>query len=321
MKDTKKKTNVITSQQWYTDFGRFVQLKGLLPRSQEVYLNWMRQLDRHYPRRPTPELRPEEVLDFLYHLQVDRKLKSSTLNQAVCALRNFYRDHLGHDWDIWKKIRIRREEPLPHVLSREEVATLLGTFRQGRFRAVFTTIYHCGLRLGEATHIAPRDIDGKRLVIRIRGKGGKPREVPITPALYERLRGFWAAHRNPAWLFPGLGRTWKSSQMTKAEALGACPNPMSNASVQAAMKVAIAESGLRRTHEKICTHTLRHSYATHLLDAGASVRQVSAYLGHSSLKQTMVYLHLTEISEAKARQALHTLPGLTTPASSATRRR
>lgn len=269
----------------------------------------MRQLERHYPARSTPGLRPDEVLDFLHHLQVDRKLKASTLNQALCALRNFYRDHLGHDWDIWKKIRIRREEPLPHVLSREEVAKLLGILREGRFRALFTTIYQCGLRLGEATHIKPRDIDGKRLVIRIKGKGGKPREVPITPELHARLRRFWAAHRNREWLFPGLGRTWKSSQMTKAEALGACPNPMSNASVQAAMKVAVAESGLLRRHEKICTHTLRHSYATHLLDGGASVRQVSAYLGHSSLKQTMVYLHLTEISEARARQALKTLAG------------
>ena len=197
------------------------------------------------------------------------------------------------------------------MLTRDEVALLLSTFHQGRFRAFFTVVYHCGLRLSEATHIKPKHIDGKRLVIRVmNAKGGKTREVPITPKLLVRLRRFWKAHGNREWLFPGLTRRWKSSQMTKAEAMGMCQQPMSAASAQQTMKVAVAQSGLLKTHEKISTHTLRHSYATHLLDAGASVRQVSAYLGHSSLKQTMVYLHLTEISEEKAREALKTLPGL-----------
>jgi integrase len=276
-----------------------------------VYLNWARQIDRHYPDETTTGLKAGQVLDFLLHLQADRKLAPSTLNQAVAALRNLYRDHLGRKWDIWAKIKIRRVEALPHVLAREEVARLLSTFRQGRFRAYFTVVYHCGLRLGEATHIKPKHIDGKRLVLRVENaKGGKPREVPVTPELLARLRRFWKAHGNREWLFPGLTRRWKSSQMTRAEAMGICTQPMSAASVQQAMKVAVAESGLLRTHEKISTHTLRHSYATHLLDAGASVRGVSAYLGHSTLKQTMVYLHLTEIGEEKARQALYTLPGL-----------
>lgn len=234
----------------------------------------------------------------MLHLQVERQLAPSTVNQAVSGLRNFYRDHLGKDWDIWKKIKIRRVEPLPHVLTREEVALLLGCFREARFRAFFTVIYHCGLRLSECTHIRPKDIDGKMLLLRVtNAKGGKQRDVPVTPELLARLRPFWKAHGNPDWLFPGVTRRWKSSEMTKAEAMGACPKPMSSASAQQAMKVALAESGLLRKHAKISTHTLRHSYATHLLDAGASVRQVSAYLGHSSLKQTMVYLHLTEISE------------------------
>jgi integrase/recombinase XerD len=306
-----KKNTKVTSTLWYRKFQQFVQLKGLADRSQDVYLNWARQIDRHFPGEITTRLKADQVLDFLLHLQVDRKLAGSTVNQAVAALRNLYRDHLDHDWNIWNKIKIRRVEPLPHVLTRQEVALLLSTFRQSRFRAFFTVIYHCGLRLSEASHIKPKHIDGSRLVIRIaNGKGGKSREVPITPELLRRLRRFWKAHRNPEWLFPGLTRRWKSSQMTKAEAMGACPHPMSSATVQQAMKVAVAETGLLRTHEKISSHTLRHSYATHLLDAGASVRQVSAYLGHSSLKQTMVYLHLTEISDGKAREALYTLPGL-----------
>ena len=115
------------------------------------------------------------------------------LNQAVAALRNLYRDHLGRDWDIWKKIKILRVEPLPHVLTSEEVAQLLSTFRKGRFRAFFTVIYHCGLRLSEARHIKPKHIDSNRLIIRIvNGKGGKSREP------CRRLRAVqsgWSAHR------------------------------------------------------------------------------------------------------------------------------
>jgi integrase/recombinase XerD len=228
----------------------------------------------------------------------------------VSGLRHLYNGHLERGWDIWKKIKILREEPLPHVLTRDEIARLLGTFRDARFRAFFTTVYHTGMRLGEATHLRPKHINGERLVILIpKAKNRKAREVPITPELLQRLRRFWCAHRNPDWVFPGLTRRWKSSQMTRAEALGASKQPVSNASVWAAIKVGAAESGLSKKHAKICTHTLRHSYATHLLDAGVSPRQVAAYLGHSSLKQTMVYLHLTELSEERGRAALYTLAG------------
>jgi integrase/recombinase XerD len=241
---------------------------------------------------------------------VGRKLKGSTVNQAVCGLRHLYNGHLERGWDIWKKIKIQREEPLPHFLARPEVDLLLATFRDARFRAFFTTVYHTGMRLGEATHLKPKHINGERHTILIpKSKNKKAREVPVTPELLLRLRRFWCAHRNPDWIFPGLSRRWKSSRMSKAEALGACRKPVSNASVQAAIKVAAAECGLSRKHDQVSTHTLRHSYATHILDAGVSVRQVAAYLGHSSLKQTMVYLHLTEISEEKARAALYTLAG------------
>ena len=190
------------------------------------------------------------------------------------------------------------------------MALLLCTFRDGRYRAYFTLVYQCGLRMSEALLITPKHIDGKRLVIRIvNGKGGKQREVPISLTLYQRLRKFWSWHRNPEWLFPGPGRGWKSSGTTLREALHTSRHAMTKASVWTAIKVAKAECGLERKHEKLCIHTLRHSYATHMLEAGASVRQVAAYLGHSSLKPVMVYLHLTEVSETKARDALRTLAG------------
>lgn len=280
-----------------------------MARSQRSYMGWVEQLARHYPEAHVPDLDKEQVLDFLIHLQQERKLKSSTVNQAVCALRTLYRDHLKRRWRIWKDIKIKREEPLPHVLTREEVELLLRTFHDPRYRAFFTVVYQCGLRLREAIKIKPQHIDSKRLVIRVDGKGGKQREVPISANLLARLRRFWAWHRNPHWLFPGVGRGWKDSGVTLQDAMHRCEHSMTEASVWAAMKVAKVACGLDRTHERVTTHTLRHSYATHMLEAGTSVRQVAAYLGHSTLKQMMVYLHLTEVSEAQARVALDTLAG------------
>lgn len=233
------------------------------------------------------------------------------MNQSVCALRTLYRDHLDKPWRIWSEIKIKRVDPLPHVLIRGEVAKLLGTFRDGRYRAYFTLVYQCGLRMSEALNIRPKDIDSRRNVLRIiHTKGGKVREVPLSPALIDRLRTFWKWHRNPDWLFPACGRGWKSSGGTLSQALHNSKKPMSASSVQAAMRVAKYECGLMKHHEKVCIHTLRHSYATHMLEAGTSVRQVAAYLGHTTLKPTMVYLHLTEVSEEKARAALATLPGV-----------
>lgn len=262
----------------------------------------------HFPDEELPTLAPERVLDFLVDLQNERKLAPATLNQAVCGLRTLYRDHLGLDWDIWKKIHIKRDEPLPHVLTRGEVGLFLGTFRDNRYRAFCTVVYQCGLRLSEALAIKPHHINGERLVILIpKSKNHKAREVPITPKLLIRLRKFYRYHKNPEWLFPGVGRGWNCSGVTLSQAMHRCPQSMNKSAVWNAIKLAAAESGLSKKHDHISTHTLRHSYGTHMLEGGASVRQVAAYLGHSTLKEVMRYLHLTEISESKGRDALETL--------------
>jgi site-specific recombinase XerD len=304
-KNTKKR---LASAEWYQDFTRFVQLKGLAERSRQTYYGWIHQLADHYPKDDLSKLAPERVLDFLIHLQDERKLRPSTVNQAVCALRTLYRDHLGISWDIWKKIHIKRDEPLPEVLTRMEVHRLLRTFREVRFRAYCTLVYQCGLRLNEAIRIKPTDVKGERLVILIRKtKVHKAREVPITPRMLRRLRKFWAYHRNEQWLFPGVGRGWKGSGLTIQEAMQRSEKPMSEASIWQAMKVAVAECGLSRSHEHISTHTLRHSFATHMLEGGISILQLARYLGHSAIKNTIRYLHVTEISEQKGRDALDTL--------------
>lgn len=272
------------------------------------YLRWLRQLSAHFPERALPDLGSRDVLDFLIHLQQDRKLAGATVNQALCAIRNFYRDHLDRRWKIWSEVKISRAESLPSVLTRKEVNLLLETFHDGFYRAFFTLAYQCGMRVSEAANLRPNDIISSRMVIRIRkGKGAKAREVPISPELLQRLRRFWRSHKNPDWLFPGAGRGWKASGVSRRKMLHDSKKPVGNNTIWNAMKAARIECGLFKKYPTLCVHTLRHSYATHLLEAGVSLVQISALLGHASLKPTLVYLHLTEVSEEKAREALHTL--------------
>jgi len=198
----KNTSSVITSLKWYQDFARFVELQALAPRTRLSYLAWVRQLHAAFPRRHITKLKESEVLDFLIALRHERGLKDSTINQALCALRSLFRDHLGRDWEGWKSIKIRREEPLPNVLSREEVARFLASVREGRF---------------------------------------------------------WKAHRNPEWMFPATGRGWKSAGRTLGQAMGRSERPMSDASVQAAMRATVISLGWDKRHGRrhVTCHTLR----------------------------------------------------------------
>src|SRR5437762_7265536 len=194
----------------YSDYVVFVQSKSLRGRSKAEYLRQVRKLAERHPERSLKQISERMVFDHLIYLRDEQKLRPSTLNQAVVALRLFYRDYLGREWQLWEQFEIRRDQPLPVVLSRAEVRALLQAVREKRFKAVLALIYHCGLRVGEAVRLRPRDIDSGRGVLRvIDGKGGRNREVPIAQKMIERLRRYWCFHRNPAWLFPAVGRGWR----------------------------------------------------------------------------------------------------------------
>lgn len=284
----------------YQDYVVFVESKALRGRSKAEYLRQVRKLAGHYPERSLKQITERMVFDYLIHLRDKEKLRPSTLNQALVALRMCYRDFLGRDWQLFKQFEIRRDRPLPVVLTRDEVRRLLVSVRQNRFKAVLALIYHCGLRVGEAVRIRPCDIDAGRGVLRvIDGKGGKNREVPIAPQMITRLRRYWKFHGNRRWLFPAVGRGWRERSRTLAAAMATAREPMSISSVQAALRVVLAASHLKKN---ATCHSLRHSFATHLLEDGVSIRQVSTYLGHGSLASTLVYLHVTEISESKGRE-------------------
>lgn len=315
----KNKTKTSDPIAHHDDFRRFVQLKSLQPRTQQSYAHWLRQLEIHYQTGTAPEYTEEEVLDFLQHLQVERELRPATLNQAVVALRCFYRDMLGLQWECWKQIKIKHDERLPEILTRPQVAEWLGAFREPRFGTFAALVYHTGLRLNEARQIQIPDLRRKpgHLFVRC-GKGGKERFVPLSEPMLEQLRQWWKVHRNPTWLFPATGRGWKRSHATPEQAMGVASSPMSESSIQSALKMALAATTIPI---RASCHTLRHCYATHLLEEGVSVRQLSAYLGHASLKPTLVYLHLTEISEARTQDVLERLHAevIAAPATQTTR--
>jgi integrase len=196
---------------------------------------------------------------------------------------------------------------LPIVLSRVEVKSLLAAVREPRFRACLGLMYHCGLRVGEAVRIRVKDILGREQPPRLlvsHGKGGKQRYVPITPAMIEELRVWWRTHQNPTLLFPTPGRGWADRTFTLSQSMHLNTGPMSESCVQSAYRMARAASGI---NPGSTTHTLRHSYATHLLEEGVSLRQISTYLGHESLDTTVLYTHLTNVSEARTQVALNIL--------------
>ena len=230
------------------------------------------------------------------------------MKAAKFSLRAFFLDHLKRTgWTVFGDIRIAEPQVLPIVLSRSEVQAVLAAVREPRFRAVLRLMYHCGLRVGEAVRIEVCDVRGKHSppCLHVRnGKGGKDRYVPLAPAMVEELRAWYRTHRNPTFLFPSPGRGWADRTFSLSQVMGQSSTPMSVSSVQMAFKLARAQSGINAS---ATSHTLRHSYATHLLEEGVSLLQISQYLGHESIETTVLYTHLTALSEAKAQAALAAL--------------
>lgn len=284
-------------------FRDFVALRDYAPNTKDEYVRYVRVAARHFDADPAT-LTEAQLRDFFLHVRQSGRYGPVSLNALKCSLRLFFRDHLrvGAEWRVFSDLRIQRTESLPVVLGQEEVARILGSLREPRFRTCLTLIYHCGLRVGEAVALEVTDIQSARGVLHIRGaKGRKERLVPIAPAMIEQLRAFWRTHRNPRWLFPSPGRNWRFDSQQLGTRLKEAPGHLSIGAVQHAFRLARAQAGLRT---EACVHTLRHCFATHLLEAGVSLRHISEYLGHNSLDTTAVYLHLTAPNEARAREAL-----------------
>src|SRR5215472_1087619 len=275
-----------------------LQLAGLSERTQEAYVRAVRQLADHF-HTPPDRLSEQQLRDYFLHLKNDRLFASASLGVAYSGIKFFYSQTLPRDWPTLKRLRVPREKRLPDVLSVDEVRRLIAAVRTPHNRTYFWTVYSLGLRLGEGLHLQVGDIDSARMMVHVhRGKGAKDRYVPLPSRTLKALREYWGTHRHPTWLFPATGRD--HSQAAHAD------GPMERSSVQGALRRVVRELGLRKA---VSIHTLRHSYATHLLEAGVNIRLIQQYLGHSSLQTTMVYLHLTTVSHEQARARIEELMG------------
>lgn len=264
-----------------------MQLRGFAIRTQEAYLSAVRQLAKHYRKAPD-QINEEELRQYFLFLKNEKHAARNTCTIALCGIKFFFQHTLGREWKTFEFLRPPKEKKLPVVLSAAEVGRVLACIHRQRYRVCLTTIYACGLRLLEGVRLQVQAIDGERQLLHIcQGKGGKDRYVPLASACLKMLRQHWLTHRNPLWLFP--------SPFEDAN------QPMNESGVQRAFSAAARQSGI---HKKATVHTLRHSYATHLLEAGVNLRIIQSYLGHASPATTAIYTHLTSITETQTRHTI-----------------
>ncbi len=244
-------------------------------RTEKTYITAVARFARHFGRSPELIGR-EEINEYQIWLRDQQHVSASLLNQTICALKFLYKEVLGRTDAVERTVYARRELRLPVVLSPEETIAFLRAIPKGRYQVLMTTIYSAGLRLSEALHLRGHDIDSARMVIRIReGKGKKDRYVPLSPILLELLRDHWRREHLRDLLFPA------EKDPTR---------PIAPSTVQRYLQRIAERCGVRK---KVTAKTLRHSYATHLIEQGTSTRVVQVLLGHSSVHTTETYTHVS----------------------------
>lgn len=252
-----------------------LKLAGYAKRTQESYLSVVVNLSKYYNRSPD-QLTEEELRTFFLSLKT-RQLSDSTFKQYATGIKFFYEKTLSRQWTLFDLVRPAKSRKLPFALSHEEVKKLLTLVRVEDCRMAVTLIYSCGLRLNECIFLRIRDIDGNRKRLRvIQGKGKRDREIPIPERTLELLRYYWSQHRPSDYLFPSPLLPDK---------------PMHATRLQRVFKTVVRDSGT--AHQQTSIHTLRHSYATHLLENGINLKQLMELLGHRSISTTLRYTHLT----------------------------
>jgi integrase len=281
---------------YYQKSMRALQLAGMSQRTQECYTRSVRMLVDFYGK--APDLIEElQLQDYFLHRKNVDKWSPATMRICYSGIKFFFVNVLKRDWHTLQLIHAQRERRLPTVLSVKEVHDILNTVNTPQNEAYLTTVYSCGLRLQEGLNLQVSDIDSERMRIHVhRGKGAKDRYVPLPESTLDILRNYWKLHRNPVWIFPRLGRSGKEAPSATI--------PMNKSSVQGALRRVLKQLKFKK---RITTHTLRHSYATHLLEAGVNIRRIQQYLGHSSLNSTMIYLHLTTQGHQNAYRIINDL--------------
>jgi integrase len=251
-------------------------------------------LSEFYGRSPEL-LCPEDIRQYCIHLKSHKKVARQTSTQAICAIKLFWEKTLRRAWPHeLELVRANPQFKLPVVLSASEVRKILGAVPALDHRVCLITIYSCGLRLGEGLRLEVRDVDAERMLLHIRaGKGNQDRYVPLPERTLLLLREQWKSHRHPVLLFPAKGHSGQGAR-TATE-------PMCRTTLQRAFRLALKASAVTK-HAHI--HTLRHSYATHMLEQGENLRQIQVNLGHRSPVVTAVYTHLTSLCKTQHQKRL-----------------
>jgi site-specific recombinase XerD len=251
-----------------------LQLRNYAPSTQNLYLRHVARFATHYGRCPS-ELGGEEARDYFHQLIETEQVSWSMFNQAVCALRFLYQVTLQRPEMIPHLPFPRQERRLPTVLSVEEVTRFFQAITHPRDRVALLTIYAAGLRVSEVVGLRPADIDSDRMLIHVRqGKGRKDRMVMLSPTLLEELRHYVRWARPYHWLFPG-------------------PDPTQHLSARALQRVCRRAGEAARIRKRVTPHVVRHTFATHLLDAGTDLRIIQTLLGHRSVRTTTIYTHVS----------------------------
>ncbi len=252
---------------------RELELRRKAPTTVSSYVKAVEELARYYRRSPD-RISTEEIRDYMHFLIVGKKLSYSSCNHKIVAINFFFREVVRRKVDL--RVPMKRSGRLPEPLSREEVARLLDTAENQKHRVLMMTAYSGGLRVSELVRLKPQDIHSERMLIRVnQGKGRKDRYTLLSQRLLDELRAYWRESRPELWLFPNQARTDHMPTCTPARAFYRLKQ----------------RAGITHGHG---IHTLRHSFATHLLEAGVDLRTIQILMGHTSLNTTVKYLHVTE---------------------------
>ena len=265
-------------------------------RTRHAYYRQLRLLHEHFGCDPAV-LTEAQLRDYFLFVKLKKHWQPKSLRQTRAATQLFFVDLLGHsDWTVFAQIRVKDHDTLPAVLTRQQVRDLLACIRLRRYRTPLKLIYVCGLRLSECLALTIHDIRGAENQLLIRnGKGHQDRIVPLPTSLWQELRRYWAFHRHPLLIFPNVGRGDQTPEAL-AQRMHQAMAPMPCSSLQRLIVVARKQLNLPAAS----IHTLRHSFATHLLEAGAHLHTIQKLLGHKQITSTMVYLHLTQQTTREA---------------------
>lgn len=250
-----------------------MELKGFSVRTHKSYMCEVRKFIKYYRRHPEAMGEPE-IKEYLLHLVRDPKISDSIVAIAYSAIKFLYHNTLGRPWDSLKIPRKKKIKRIPEILSHGEIISIIYAARTVKYRTIFAIIYSAGLRISEAVNLKVSDIDSKRMTLKIsESKGAKDRYALLSNKALELLREYWKMYRPEVWLFPGPRRD----------------KQISVRAVQTEFQTARITAGITK---QVTVHTLRHCFATHLLENGSNLFHIQHLLGHASLGSTSVYLHM-----------------------------